>query len=406
MNASIINVGNEVIEGDVLNTNAQYISKVLNEFGIKVKYQFACNDEVEDLVDVINFLKDKTDLIITTGGLGPTADDLTKETVVEAFGLTLEKNDDILINIQNKFKKFNTQMTENNIKQAYSIKGARVLMNEAGTAPGYFVVDTTPMVLLLPGPPRELKPIVEKKVKKYLQEYFASEYHSQFIQIVGIGESSVETEIRSKIKSDHVYIGTYAAYGLVTIKLSSNGYRDELISCTEKIKKMFKGNIVSYEKKELSTLVVDEMIKRRITIATAESCTGGLLASTIVKESGVSKIYNGGVIAYSNQKKEELLYVASTTLERYGAVSEATAREMVEGLSKLFQTDLCISVTGIAGPNGGSEEKPVGLVYIGFKLHHSIEIHKKNFTGTRHEIQNKVVNYIFRELSRKILVDK
>jgi nicotinamide-nucleotide amidase len=402
---SVINVGNEVLDGDVLNSNAQFLSKELYQMGHEIKFQSVCQDNFEDILSVLRFFTKSSDLIILTGGLGPTEDDMTKEVLADFLGKNLVRNEEVLLDIKNKFKMFNSKMSENNIKQAYVIEDAKILFNNKGTAPGFIVESENCNYILLPGPPREMKHLFNKHVRYYLKDDISSKIESRIIKIDGVGESTVASEIEDLIHQKDIYVATYAKMGEVKIKLSTTQSSNILENTQNEIIRRFKKNVISYSEKETYISLCEHLIEKEISISTAESCTGGLLSSKIVENSGISKIYFGSFITYSNEMKIRELKVNKDSISKHGAVSEVVAKEMVLGLFEKTKTDICVAITGVAGPTGGSEDKPVGLVYIGFKIFEDIFIIENNFRGNRNEVRERSVNKVFNILSKKLIID-
>lgn len=402
---SIINVGNEVLDGDVLNSNAQFLSKELYKMGHEIKYHSVCQDRFEDILAVLKFFSKSSDLIVLTGGLGPTKDDMTKEVLANYLDKNLIKNEEVLLDIKRKFESFNAKMTQNNIKQAHVIENAKVLFNSKGTAPGFIVESENCNYILLPGPPREMKHLFEKYVRDYLKDDESSKIESRIIKIDGVGESTVASEINDLIQQKGIYVATYAKMGEVKVKLSTTQNSNVLNDTQNEIIKRFKNHVISFSEKETYISLCEHLIEKNITISTAESCTGGLLSSKIVENSGISKIYFGSYITYSNDMKLKELGVNKSSILKYGAVSETVAKEMLLGLFKKSKTDICVAITGIAGPNGGTVSKPVGRVYIGFKIFEEIFIIENNFRGNRNEIRERSVNKVFNILSKKLIID-
>jgi len=406
MKIAILNVGNEVVEGDVVNSNAKYLSENIYKLGHTVMYHSVCRDRESEIKEFLEFLSPKVDLLILTGGLGPTKDDMTKEILSSYLNLELVNNEIVLENIKEKFKKLNKVMTDNNIKQSYVIKDAKILFNEKGTAPGFLLEKDKCSYILLPGPPREMKYLFEKYIYEYLKNRIDDNYiNSKIVKIGGLGESYVESNIIDLINNNKIYIATYASLGEVKVKISSNN-ENELNKAKKIIVDRFRDNIVSFTMKENSKVVTEYLVDNNISISTAESCTGGLLASEIVDNSGVSKIFKGSYVTYSNEMKTDVLGVKIETLNEFGAASSEVANEMLNGLNKKMNTDIAIAITGIAGPNGSSIDKPVGLVYIALKIFDDKYIIKNNFRGNRTEIRERTCKKIFDVISQKIIIDK
>lgn len=407
MNISIINVGNEVIEGDVLNSNAQFLSERLFEIGHKVLFHCVCRDDEEEILSVINFYSKKSDMVILTGGLGPTQDDMTKEVLAKYLNISLVPNNKVLDDIKEKFKFYNKEMTENNIKQSYVIEGAKILFNEKGTAPGFLIERNECSYILLPGPPRELKYLFDKYIIDFfIKKIGKNKLKSEIIKIANVGESTVETRIKDLIDKENIYVATYAKLGEVKVKISTLENHGKILKVKNEIIKRFKDNIVGFNEKENSQALCEYLIKEGLSISTAESCTGGLIAYNIVKNSGVSSIFSGSFVTYSNEMKMKILNVKKETLDNYGAVSPEVAKEMLIGLEKRTNSDILVAVTGIAGPNGGSDEKPVGLVYIGVKILDDICILENKFRGNRLEIQERTSRTVFDIIYKKLVIDK
>lgn len=408
MRAEIISVGNELIFGDTLNTNAHYITRRLTEIGIEVLYHTSVKDDMEMLESVINIGLNRVDLLVFTGGLGPTYDDLTKEAVCKALGLKLIENEELKSTIENYFKINNRKMTSNNIKQALIPEGAKYLPNDIGTAPGIFIEHDKKILVLLPGPPKEMKIMFNKYVVPLIkQDYIIKE---KTLKTIDIGESHVETLLKDIINdSKDVYIATYAKEGIVDIRVVAKGnnkdkVEEALNKAMRKIETKISDYIYSHEDESIEEVVFKMLKERKMKIAFCESCTGGLITSKFTRIPGVSEVFDRAFVTYSNISKMEELNVSKETLEKFGAVSEETALEMAQGLLEKTKVDIALSVTGIAGPSGGSEKKPVGLVYIGICSNNSSKVIKSKFPGDRISIQNRTYLKAFNEL-RKFILD-
>lgn len=395
MKAAIINVGTELLMGSTLNTHAQYLSMKLSEVGVSVYAQAVVGDNAQRLKELVGYYFETVDLIVLTGGLGPTDDDLTKETVSEVMGVPLYLDEAVHKDLLEKFSKFNRTMTENNLKQAYVPTEGDILWNSKGTAPGCIFRKDGKLAILLPGPPRELYPMFENSVMPYLKSMQTLTLTSKYIRFFGIGESALETELKDLFDAQtNPTLATYAKPGEVMLRVTAAAETEAnaneiMVPTLAEVIKRVGSYIYSFEDEELETVLVKSLQKMSLTMATAESCTGGIIASKVVNISGASSVYLGSVVAYSNALKEQLLSVPLTILETHGAVSEETAKAMSEGLAKCTGADVCISTTGIAGPEGGSLEKPVGLVYVDilFKGQHVTK--KLLLTGDRDRIRNQ-----------------
>lgn len=370
MKSAILSVGTELLFGQVTNTNSVFLSQQLNMLGIDVMYHYTVGDNPKRLAEMIEQAFTDCDLIITTGGLGPTQDDLTKEIAAEVLHDELILHDDLLEELQSYFKKMNRVMTDNNKKQAYLPSRAVRFHNDAGTAPGFALEENGKVIICMPGPPREMTRMFQLKVKPYLEEKSESIIYYRMLRTFGIGESMLEAELEEFINGQtDPTLATYAKEGESSLRIASKRKTleeaeaavDEMV---EKVNKKVGQFVYSYDDEDLYSVVGHKLMKRNITTSSAESCTGGLFAQTLTDISGISKVFDRGLVTYSNRAKVEELGVNPETLEKYGAVSEQTAIEMAEGLKKVTGSRLCISVTGVAGPEGGTEEKPVGLVYI------------------------------------------
>lgn len=397
MKAEIIAVGTEILLGDIVNTNAQYIAKKLADMGIFVYHQSVVGDNGGRLKEAYEKAFDRVDLVIATGGLGPTKDDITKEMAAEYFQKELVLHEDSLKVMEEYLSWRNQPITEGNKKQAYFPKDAIILKNPNGTAPGCIIKEKGKILILMPGPPREMKPMLEEEVLPYLRQYQDGVLISKVLRICGIGESYMEEEIKDIIEAQsNPTIAPYAKAGEVTLRITAKAKNkeeaEELILPVEREIRQRLGDYVYGEgETSLEEEVAKLLINNKLTIATAESCTGGLLAAKLINYPGISSVFMEGVITYSNESKKQLLGVKEKTLEKYGAVSKETAEEMAVGVAKLGNTDIGVSVTGIAGPGGGSIEKPVGLVYLGLSIKGETQTKKLFFKGDRQRIRDYAV---------------
>ncbi|MBR0596546.1 competence/damage-inducible protein A [Sinanaerobacter chloroacetimidivorans] len=370
MKSAILSVGTELLFGQITNTNSVYLSQQLNLLGIDVMYHYTVGDNPERLAEMIHQAFTDCDLIITTGGLGPTQDDLTKEIAAEVLHDELVLHEPTLREIESFFKKVNREMTENNKKQAYIPSRAVMFHNDAGTAPGFALEENGKTIICLPGPPREMTRLFDLQVKPFLEKKSQSVIYYKQLRTFGIGESALETELQEYIDGQtDPTLATYAKEGEACLRIASKRRTLEEAKAAveemiEKVNKKVGQFVYSYDDENLYEVVGKKLMEHKISISSAESCTGGLFAQTLTEVPGISAVFDRGFITYSNQAKIEELGVKPETLEKFGAVSEETAVEMAEGLKKVTKSRLCISVTGIAGPDGGTEEKPVGLVYI------------------------------------------
>lgn len=372
--AEILCIGTELLMGDIINTNAAYLAKELAGLGINLYHQSVVGDNPERLRQSLQLALKRADIVITTGGLGPTYDDLSKETIAACFGRTLVMDEDSLARIQAHFLRLGREMTDNNKKQAMMPQGCVIFQNENGTAPGCAIEGSGELegktAIMLPGPPREMKPMFEQQVKPYLLKDSDTRLVSHTMHFFGIGESMLEDRLRSLMeKSLNPTVAPYAKTGEVQLRVTAKVKDGEdpnalLEPVMEQIRQMVGEFLYGVDVGDLQTAAVRLLTEKGLKVAVAESCTGGYLAKRITDVSGSSKVFECGICSYSNRIKHQLLGVSERTLEEYGAISEQTATEMASGVRKLSGADIGISVTGNAGPTA-DEGKEVGLVYIG-----------------------------------------
>ena len=372
--AEILCIGTELLMGDIINTNAAYLAKELAGLGINLYHQSVVGDNPERLRQSLQLALKRADIVITTGGLGPTYDDLSKETIAACFGRTLVMDEDLLTRIQAHFLRLGREMTDNNKKQAMMPQGCVIFQNENGTAPGCAIEGNGKLegktAIMLPGPPREMKPMFEQQVKPYLLKDSDTRLVSHTMHFFGIGESMLEDRLRSLMeKSLNPTVAPYAKTGEVQLRVTARVKDGEdpnalLEPVMEQIRQTVGEFLYGVDVGDLQTAVVRLLTEKGLKVAVAESCTGGYLAKRITDVSGSSKVFECGICSYSNRIKHQLLGVSERTLEEYGAISEQTATEMASGVRNLSGADIGISVTGNAGPTA-DEGKEVGLVYIG-----------------------------------------
>ncbi len=408
MKAEIIAVGNEIVTGNTVNSNASYIARQIQMLGIMPKYHTATCDTMQDIQEVLCKSLARADVVFVTGGLGPTADDLTKEAICDYLGLELVINEEISQNIQAYFKKIGRYMPESNKKQAAFPLGCYILKNENGTAPGCILTKQNQYIVLLPGPPKEMKPMLDHYALPYFKQKLNCCYHTIDIKLFGIGESEMAEKIAHLLgdfeyASVAPYIGDYE----VIVRITAFGDNEKkAVEVAQKIKNSVCGclgeYVIGYNQDTLENVVLELMKKHDYTIATAESCTGGMIASTLVNCSGISTYFKEGFITYSNEAKIKYVGVSEETLSAYGAVSKQTAREMAEGVRQRTQADIGLSATGIAGPSGAAQEKPVGLVYIGLATPDKTYVYELNLKGTRQQIRERTVKNVLFQLYRNL----
>lgn len=367
MICEILSVGTEILLGEIANTDAQMISQGLSEYGISVFYHTVCGDNPKRLRDAVAIAKSRADLIITTGGLGPTCDDLTKETLAEAFGLEVVPFPDQVEKLMAKMSGLN--MTANNLKQANLPEGCTVLENDWGTAPGCAFEKDGCTVIMLPGPPRECKPMFRERALPYLAEKQGGVIYSTYLRFYGIGESALEDKLFDLMQGSNPSVAPYAKEGECEVRVTARAETEDeakklCAPMVEKIREIVGEYIYGQDVSSLEEVVVRTLKDKGLTIACAESCTGGLMCKRLTDIPGSSACVLGGFVTYTNQMKIKQLGVDADTLEKFGAVSQQTALEMAKGVLQQTGADIGVGITGIAGPDGGSEEKPVGTVWV------------------------------------------
>lgn len=371
--SEILSVGTELLLGDIVNTDAAYLARRLAALGINMYHQAVVGDNPERLTEALTLALSRSDLIILTGGLGPTYDDLTKETAASLMGRKMYLHEESLDRMIARFRSRGREITENNKKQAYMPEGAVVFKNDYGTAPGLAIEDEEngKIIILLPGPPRELEPMFREQVEPYLKKFSEKIFFSKNINILGMGESKVEDVLRElMLSSENPTLAPYAKEGEVMLRVTASAMTEEEAEalCDGMIEKVKATEVSEYiygiDAYPIETALVRELIKKGLTVAAAESCTGGLTAKRITDVSGASAVLHGSIVTYANRIKEQFVGVPHEVLEAHGAVSREVAEAMAKGVRELFASDIGIAATGIAGPDGGSEEKPVGTVYI------------------------------------------
>lgn len=371
MKSAILSVGTELLFGQITNTNTVFLSQQLNLLGFDVMYHHTVGDNPKRLAEMIDMIFEDCDLILATGGLGPTQDDLTKEIVCRAMGDELVLHQETMDKLEAYFKKQKRTMTENNRKQAYVPSRAVVFDNDAGTAPGFGLEKDGKVIICMPGPPREMTRMFERRVLPYLEKWSESTIYYRMIRTFGIGESMLETKLLPLIDGQtDPTLATYAKEGECCLRIASKRKTKEeakqaVDAMLEKVKERIGEFIYSCDDENLVDVVAKKLMEKGLSLSSAESCTGGMFAAAMTGIAGISDVFDRSLVTYSNQAKMDELGVKKETLKAHGAVSEETAREMAEGLFRASGSDVCVSVTGIAGPGGGSPEKPVGLVYIG-----------------------------------------
>lgn len=391
MVVELISVGTEILLGNIVNTNAAYLSEKCASLGLSCYHQSVVGDNEKRLEDTIRLAVSRSDIIILSGGLGPTKDDLTKEVTAKVFGKKLREDAHTKERISGYFSRIKSgSITENNWKQALVPEGATVVDNHNGTAPGLIIEENGKTAILLPGPPNEIKPMFERDIELFLRKLQPEGLYSKMVKICSVGESMAETMVMDLMESQsNPTIAPYAKTGevhfRVTARAKDEKEADRLMKpMLNELFQRFGDKIYTVEEDvTLEDAIVGMCREKNITLTTAESCTAGLLAGRLMNVPGASEIFHEGYITYSNESKERILGVDTGTLKNCGAVSHETAEQMARGAAKAAGADVAVSVTGIAGPGGGTKEKPVGLVYIGCFAGGKVRTEEFRFTGNR-----------------------
>lgn len=388
--AEILCVGTELLLGDIVNTNAAFLSRELAALGFAVYHHSVVGDNPSRLRDALTLALSRSDLVVMSGGLGPTKDDLTKETVASYFGLELEMREDCLSEIRAYFARTGRVMSENNAKQAMIPRGARVLRNQYGTAPAVAISEQGKIVIMLPGPPVELIPIFHEEVIPYLREKCGATIFSRNVNIFGMGESAVAQKLdRLLCESENPTVAPYCKEGEVRLRVTARAESEQIAMrmCDRVVDEILQSEVGQFvygiDADSMERVLVDKLHEHRLTLSAAESCTGGLIAKRITDIPGCSDVFFGGCVTYTNEVKQRLLGVRTETLDAHGAVSSETAIEMARGVRERTGSDIGISATGIAGPGGGTDETPVGTVFLGISTKDGESYRKLSLSARR-----------------------
>ena len=408
MIVELISTGSELLLGHIVNTNVKWLSEELNNRGYSVSYQTTVGDNPDRMKEVFQRAGERADIVISSGGLGATQGDITRKALADALGLPLVFHEEAGREVDSFYKKQGRVKPYESDRDRYLPEGAKVLHNPVGVAPAVVVEQDKTIYILLPGPPSELQGTFHESVSPFLEQHFGQQgmIYSERYAVYGYREMQLETLLHDLIQNQqNPTIALLIKSGYIEIRLTAKG--ESKADCQEKLGSWRSILLERLENiRSLDTSVLEDFhkvaLETGITIGTAESCTGGLVGKTLTDLGGSSGYYQGGIISYANSVKEQVLGVSSETLATHGAVSEETAREMVEGVFRVLRTDYAIATTGIAGPGGGSQEKPVGLVYIGIGTPRGITVHKEIFIGDRTSIRNSVaeraIQYVYKEL--------
>ncbi len=400
MKAAIITIGTEILIGSILNSNSRFLSERLSELGVHVSYHISVRDDHDELFDQIKTMNDKVDIIFLCGGLGPTADDITKQVLAEFLNKKLVLDDYQYSKLKKRFEESKRTMTENNLNQVYVIESSNVLDNKWGIAPGEYIEQGDKKYFLLPGPPKEFEPMVDTYLKDILKNN--NEIIIKSLNIAGLGESRVEDAIRKlNLEEPNISINTFAKFYDTEVKIIAEGQNSVYLN--KKVKSIidilyttFEKNLYAEDNINLSKTLINKLLEKNLTISFAESMTGGLMASMLTKEAGASNVMKNSIVTYSNIAKIKMLGVSEDTIEQYGAVSRQTAYEMAKGLKNINLSDINVSVTGEAGPM--KSETDIGTVYVCYYYDDNYEVKEYFFRGSRNEIQQRTADSIMLHL--------
>lgn len=388
MKVGVILVGTELLNGGMLDTNSLYIAEELNKYGLEMKFKITVRDFRDEIYSAIDYCKKNVDLIIISGGLGPTLDDITKEVIAEYVKKPLVVDDDELEELKEKFERAGLKFKTINVKEVEKPEGVVTFKNDVGMAPAVYIDD----IVAFPGVPKELYNMLPKFLDWYVKEkkILDDEIYIKDLITYGIAESLLYEAVREFFTEEGIYYEFLVKdYGILIRLQSKMSNKNKVEKIVKKIYNKIGEFIFGEDNDRLEKKVVELLKKLNMNISTAESCTGGMLASKLIDVPGISEVFYEGVVSYSNEAKINRLGVRKEILDRYGAVSEEVAKEMVMGLT----TDVALSTTGIAGPDGGSEEKPVGLVYMGIRIKDKIYVEKRVFRGDRNKVRERTVSH-------------
>jgi nicotinamide-nucleotide amidase len=365
----ILSVGTELLLGNVANTDAQILSQGLSELGLNVFWHTVVGDNPQRAREAVSIAKSRADVIITTGGLGPTCDDLTKNVLAEAFGKKLVFDEPSAQRIRDWFQRTGRTMTDNNLQQAMLPEGCTVLVNDWGTAPGCAFAAEGVHVIMLPGPPSECRPMFHHRAKPYLRSLSEGIIASHTVKLFGIGESSMEAQLREQMNAmTNPTLAPYAKEGECELRVTAKAASDEeaqalLQPTVEQVKALFGDKVYGVDVPSLEYVVIQGLKERGLTLGCAESCTGGLMAKRLTDIPGASAVFKGGVVSYTNEVKQNVLHVPEELLEQYGAVSSQVAAAMAQGARQALGCDIALASTGVAGPDRDDRGNEVGVMF-------------------------------------------
>ncbi len=412
MNAQIISIGDELLIGQTVNTNASFVGAKLTDIGVEVKKVITTSDEMDAILSDLDTALQRSDIVIVTGGLGPTHDDITREAICRFFKCGMREDPDVLEDIKERFNRFGRPLTPTNKDQAMVPECCEAIRNFNGTAPGFWIEQNGKIVAVMPGVPREMQAMMENFVIPNIKARYADKLR-QIVRLniltTGIAESNLFDKLSpvDEVLKD-VKVAFLPNLGGVKIRLTGEGSsldeaREKVDAASQQVRLRVGRYVYGTGEDELSQVIGNLLKDRQMTIAVAESCTGGNISNMITDRSGSSEYFERGVIAYSNAAKVEILQVDEDLIQMKGAVSEEVALEMAKGVRSISGTDLGVSITGILGPKGATTKKPVGLIYIAVASHENAVVKKYNFGGTR--LENKIRStYAALELVRKFIL--
>ena len=396
MVAEIVAIGTELLMGQIVNADAQYLSRRLQSLGISVYHHTTVGDNPQRLRDALALALSRSDIVITTGGLGPTQDDLSKETAAALLGREMVFDAESWRAIEGYFARMNRACPENNRRQAMFAEGAVILPNACGTAPGCMIEQDGKLVIQLPGPPREMAAMFEAQVYAFLAQRTGGCIASRYLRIYGLGESQVAQMCAAYIEAqDGVTVAPYCSLGECQLRVTARGADEaQALARVMPVVEALRGilgdavyAVTDSPEGSMEEAAGRALTQRGLTVATAESCTGGLVAAKLVNYPGISAALNEAHVTYANAAKVRYCGVRQETLDAFGAVSEQTAREMAQGLRERSGADIAVSTTGVAGPGGGTLEKPVGLVYVGCADAHGVRVERLMLSGDRQKVR-------------------
>ena len=408
MKAEIIAVGTELLMGEILNSNSRDIARELYNLGIDVYHQSVVGDNLNRVSKELETAFERADLVITTGGLGPTRDDLTKEAAAHFLKREMILDEASIKHLGDFFGSRGLPLNEGNKRQAYFPEGAKIIPNENGTAPACIIEFDEKVLVILPGPPREVIPLMEKYIIPYLEKRTGKVFISDIINISGIGEGHMEEKIMDIIEAqENPTVAPYAKEHGLTLRVTASASTEQearllLEPVVKKVCDRLGMDVYAIGDTTLEAVVASLLIEQNLSISVAESCSGGLLAGRLINYPGISKVFKEGFITYSNESKINTLGVDSKILSKYGAVSEEVAKQMAKGAADRAKSDVALSITGIAGPDGGTDEKPVGLVYIGLYLLGEVKVMKMDSWGSRDNVRRRAVSQALDMLRREL----